>query len=307
MIATEMLSAIESLDNVSVTGLLYRPHSQEKAEALAHGHHIDHITTNLDELLSPEAAPVVYIALPNSVHFSYAMQALQAGKHVIVEKPFCLNLKDAEALAAEARKRHLHLIEAVTLLHHPNLDFVKEKLKLIGRPRLAICNYSQRSSRYDRYLRHELTPVFTPEFGGGALYDLNVYNLNFIVALFGLPESAQYIANQGWNGIDTSGVIVLKYKDFIATCLAAKDADGENCGVIEGDGGRIVVKGPVSTLTEVHHIDQQKQQTDGLSLSEHRLTTEMRDIAEIIDKNDCQRSELCLRQSLNVMRVIDML
>lgn len=306
MIATEMLSAIEVLDNVRCTGLLYRQHSQEKAEALKREHHIEHITTDYEELLRPDAAPVVYIALPNSVHYEYALRALQAGKHVIVEKPMCTTFRDARVLAEEARSRHLHLIEAVTLLHHPNFNFIKQQLKNIGKPRLAVCNYSQRSSRYDRYLQHILTPVFMPELAGGALYDLNIYNINFIVGLFGLPTSAHYFPNRGWNGIDTSGCLVLRYPDFTATCIAAKDADGENGGVIEGDAGRIVVSGPVSTLTEVRHINAQKEIKKGESINAHRLTIEMRDIAAIIDGDDYARSEACLCQSLNVMQTVDM-
>lgn len=307
MIATEMLSAIEPLENVHATGLLYREHSREKAEELAREHHIDHITASYDELLSAGAAPTVYIALPNSLHFDYAMKALRAGKNVIVEKPMCTSLDDAEALVEEARRSGLHLIEAVTLLHHPNHQKVKEFLRQIGSPRLAVCNYSQRSSRYDRYLRHELTPVFRPELGGGALNDLNIYNINFIVSLFGLPQDVHYYANRGWNGVDTSGSLILRYPGFVATCIAAKDSDGENCGVIEGDGGRIVVDGPVSTLTKVSLRNKQGTLAEGIITGEHRLTTEMRDIASIIDGNDLERSAQCLETSLNVMRTVDMI
>jgi len=79
--------------------------------------------------------------------------------------------------------------------------------------------------------------VFNPEFSGGALMDINYYNLYFAVELFGEPKEIQYFANLVDNGIDTSGVLMLRYDNFVAELTGAKDSRSKNFVSIQGDKG----------------------------------------------------------------------
>ena len=62
---------------------------------------------------------------------------------------------------------------------------------------------------FERYLQGDIAPAFNPKLGGGAMNDLNVYNINIVIGLFGEPLTTAYYANRGHNGIDTSGTMVL--------------------------------------------------------------------------------------------------
>ena len=140
-----------------------------------------------------------YIALVNPVHFAYAREALLAGKNVILEKPFCTRWAQTRELADLARGKGLFLLEAMPLWHGALFRKIRELVPALGPIRLVQGNYSQYSSRYDRYRKGEVLPAFDPALAGGALYDLNVYNIAWTAGLWGLPEKVLYAPNRGWN------------------------------------------------------------------------------------------------------------
>lgn len=87
------------------------------------------------------------------------------------------------------------MLEAITNQYLSNMTFIKEHLDQLGDIKIVECNYSQYSSRYDAFKRGDIAPAFNPKMGGGALRDLNIYNIHFVVGLFGRPKTVQYLAN----------------------------------------------------------------------------------------------------------------
>ena len=227
--------------------LLSREKSREKAEEMCRDNGWDGVYVDYDELLSADI-DTVYVALPNLLHYEYTKKALLAGKHAIVEKPIVVRSSEMTELRQLAAERGLCLMEAMTVHHLPAYQTLREQLGRIGRPRLALLNFSQRSSRYDDYLRGIIHPVFDPKQGGGALLDLNVYNIHALLGLFGVPKSWDYRANVK-DGLDTSGVLTLDYGDFLAVAAAAKDCQGANGASIQGEDGFIRVDSPLSAVT----------------------------------------------------------
>ena len=214
--------------------------SKEKANALAADYYIPAVYTDFDQMLSEADMDAVYIGIPNSLHYSFARQALDAGYHVIVEKPMTSNSREAEALAALAKEKHLFLFEAITTLYSPVYEAVRTWLPRIGTLKLTLCNYSQYSSRYDAFLSGKTAPVFDPAQSGGALMDLNLYNIYFVTGLFGPPASVSYLANID-RGIDTSGILTLDYGTHKAVCAAAKDCGAPGRCTIQGTKGYITL------------------------------------------------------------------
>ena len=83
-----------------------------------------------------------------------------------------------------------------------------------GNIKMVQCNFSQYSSKYQKYKDHVQTNAFDYSFNGGALMDINVYNLHFVTGMFGKPNEVHYFKNVGYNGIDTSGIIIMQYPDL---------------------------------------------------------------------------------------------
>ncbi len=196
----------------------------------------EYVTTDLDCLLNDKKIDVIYVALPNKLHFEYAYKALKANKSVILEKPFTVAYKEAKKLIDYAHKHGLFVFEAITTIHNPLYQKAMKSVERLGDIRLIECNFSQYSRRYDRFRKGEILPAFDPKMAGGALYDLNVYNIHFVTRTFGAPKKVYYHANIE-KGVDTSGTLVMEYKDFKAVCIAAKDCKAKAYAQIQGDKG----------------------------------------------------------------------
>ena len=227
--------------------------SEEKAEALANQYGAPRFYTDMDAFFSDEEMNFVYIATPNALHYEHAKAALLAGKHVLLEKPFCPEVSLVEELKQMAWERGLILVDMTPTAFLPNLPVLKEQLPKIGPIRQVMGNYTQYSSRYDRFRRGETDNVFNPVFSGGSLMDINYYNVYLNTALFGKAKNAHYFPVMQ-RGIDTSGVIVLGYDGFVSQNTGAKDCRGENFFQIEGEDGHIYIPGGVSSLEEIRVV-----------------------------------------------------
>lgn len=301
------LPALKEVSEIQTTAIFARPKSRDKAEKLATEYSIPKIYTDYDELLADAEIDFVYIGLINSVHYEYTKKALAAGKNVIVEKPFANTAAEVEELKNFALEKNLYVFEAVTTLNLPNFTAIKEKLPELGKIRAVTANYSQYSSRYDKYLQGEVAPAFDPKSFGGALYDINIYNLNFIVGLFGEPLEVDYTANIGFNGVDTSGVAILKYKDFFATALGAKDSDSPSFILIQGEKGYIKTLGTPNKLEAFEFALRGSGEVEKFALNKysHRMVHEFKNFAQIYNEKNFAKMVAGLETSLSVMRTAE--
>jgi len=305
-IIPEAIGAMQASKKFRVVNIWARPHSRDKAAAIAKQFNVDKFTTDLDEIANDSAIDFVYVGLVNSVHYEYTKKFLDAGKNVIVEKPFTTSAAQAKDLIDLALSKKLYLFEAVTTLHMPNFYAIRDALPKIGNVKLVLCNFSQYSSRYDAYKRGEVAPAFDPKLFGGALMDVNIYNLNFVVALFGLPKKVFYHANFGWNGVDTSGIVTLEYENFLAQCTGAKDSESLPFLSIQGDGGYIIVHDTPNEL-RTFGLATRDGYINIYSLNKlsHRMIYEFVEFGEIFERKDYSAVKRELETSLNVMTVVD--
>lgn len=305
-IVEEALPIITATNGIQVQALVSTPRSQEKAKALADHYQIQDLYTDLEEALTNPNTDTVYVATPNHLHYEMTKAALLAGKHVICEKPFTLKEAQAQELAEIAKRKQLILLEAITNLYLENFAVLKEELANLGDIKIVDCNYSQYSSRYDAFKEGVIAPAFDPEKGGGALRDLNIYNIHLVVALFGLPKTVNYLPNME-RGVDTSGILLMDYLDFKVVCIAAKDCSAEVRTTIQGNRGSLIVAGESNTLPQVqvteNGIEPRVINKNG---SEHRMAAEFRVFQAIIDERDFECAQEALDHSLKVMKVLDL-
>lgn len=214
------------------------------------------------------------------------------------------------------------MLEAITTIHGPIHKKIEEWLPKIGTVKVHQGNYSQYSSRYTDYLQGKVAPAFDPELSGGALYDINLYNIYTAVALYGAPVKAVYYPNLGFNGVDTSGVEILQYDGFTATLTGAKDADSPCHTILQGEKGWIKVLGKpnVPQGIDLEYWDEGKPNVpspsggmDRAMIKEHyeapelahRMVPEFTEFARIIDTKDREAADRCAVNSLNVIRVLE--
>ena len=175
----------------------------------------------------------------------------------------------------------------------------------MGDVKIVNINYSQYSSRYDAFKRGEIAPAFNPEMGGGALRDLNVYNIHLLVGLFGKPNRVEYLPNVE-RGVDTSGILVLDYGHFKAVAIGAKDCIAEIRSTIQGDKGAITIFGATNTLPEIGvTLNGQKERVVNLNSLQHRMHDEFVAFEKMVATKDFDSVAKQLEHSRQVMEVLD--
>ncbi len=248
-IVQEFLPKLVDLDDVEVIAVQGTPDTINQVKELCNANGVKNAVETFEELCKLDI-DTVYVAVPNYLHFMYCKQSMEHGYNVICEKPMCSNYNETLSLKEMAQEKKLFLFEAITTLYLPNYRKIKEWLSRIGIIKLVQSEYTQYSRRYNAFRDGEVLPAFDPKKSGGALMDLNLYNLYYVMGLFGKPVSCKYYANIERN-IDTSGIAVLQYDTFIATCLAAKDCKGKYGGIIQGTNGCIKSSYPPNLVGEI--------------------------------------------------------
>ena len=294
------------MENVRVTAICCRPQSEGKARRWAEEHGIPAVYTDYEAFLAEGAFDFAYIGSVNSQHYPQARQALEAGRNVILEKPFTVTAAEARTLAALAEEKKLWLFEAITTLYTPGFAFLRQHLADIGPVRGALLNFSKYSSRYDRYLAHEMTTTFDPDHAGGALYDMNVYCLHLLCALAGFPQTGEYRPNRGWNGIDTSGLAVLQYDGFSAACMAAKDSTAPSGMTLQGENGCLVVDGEPNACVRTCAL-LGGERIAGPSPEKHQFAFEFEAFDRIWRTGDRAAHDAALAHTVQVMELLDAL
>ena len=314
MVMGIMMTAMNEADGICIEALYSR--TEERGRQFAERYGVEKVYTRYEDLLADPEVNWVYVCSPNSVHYSQTMQALEAGKNVLCEKPFATNAKQAEEMFAKAEEKGLLLYEALTTPFLANYALMKEQLKRIGDLKMVLAGYSQYDKKYEQLLRGEITNAFDPAMSGGALMDLNYYNVALLVSLYGEPETAVYYANVV-RGIDTSGIAMLTYPGFVAECHGGKDTTGDNGVQFQGDKGLVQVVGPCNSMSQIKATVQdpddpnpfggwKKEEFPGNPPFTH-WKEEVRELARIVgtgDRADCERRKAT---TLGTMRTIDRL
>lgn len=247
MIAQEVLAFINKIEGIDPVAIAATPRSEDKLKDLSEKYGMKSYYTDYEKLLENPEVEVVYVALPNNLHYEVMDKALDANKDIICEKPFTANVNQALKIFKRAESKGRIVLEAVSNRFIPNAVRVKDEIKKLGKIKIVSFNYSQYSSRYDRFKKGDIAPAFSLENAGGALMDLNVYNIDYAINLFGRPKDVRYFPNIE-KSIDTSGICVLDYGDFKVSCIGAKDSAAGFLNSIQGEEGTIEIPDAINSF-----------------------------------------------------------
>ena len=302
MIVKDFLSFVHELPEIKLEAIAAR--NIDNLKELQSKYNINNIYTDIDLCLENKEVDTIYVAVPNNLHYSVAKKALEAGKNVICEKPFTLKYDEAVELFEIAEDKGLILIEAITNQYQENYLDIKDNIDNIGEIRLVECNFSQLSSRYEAFKNGILAPVFDKSKGGGVLGDLNIYNIHFIVGLFGKPNRVHYSANIV-NDVDTSGILLLEYDNFKVVCIAAKDTFNNSYVNIQGDQGIIKVIGPTNEVPNYSIQTKDNFINENNNIHSHRMFAEFKKFVEVINNKDFKFMNNQKEHTLNVMYIYE--
>lgn len=234
-IANRFVGEARYVSGIHVEGV-YNP-NLKSAKEFAEKHELDFAGYNIEEFFSRINA--VYIATPHGTHSEYARKALEAGKHILCEKPFVLTKNEAENLYGIAKERGLILMEAIKTAYAPG--FVRlmgvAKSGLIGQVKDVEACFTRLT---DSRLRE-----LTDERFGGSFTEFGSYVLLPIIKLFGTePKDIRFESICEDNGIDVYTKAYLKYAEGTATAKTGLKVKSDGHLLISGTNGYIMVPAP---------------------------------------------------------------
>jgi xylose dehydrogenase (NAD/NADP) len=206
-----VLAAAEKSDQVDVIAVASR--SAARADAYARDHSIERAYASYDALLEDPDVDAVYVPLPNALHVEWTLRALEAGKHVLCEKPLSRRPDDAERAFDAAESAALILSEAFMFRYHPQTAKLSTLVAegAVGRLRVVRAAFS-----FQLAAVHGADDTrFLPEFDGGSLMDVGCYCVNAIRLLAGEPERAYGQQVVGPSGVDVSFAATLTCPDDV--------------------------------------------------------------------------------------------
>ncbi|MCY7301970.1 MAG: Gfo/Idh/MocA family oxidoreductase [Thermoleophilia bacterium] len=191
----KLLAGAAESDEVEVVAVASR--TTERAEEYARTWGIERAYGTYDELLADPDVEAIYNPLPNTMHSEWSIRALEAGKHVLCEKPFSRHIGDVEAAFDAADRTGLHLSEAFMYRHHPQTARLAE---LVAEGAIGDLRVIRTAFSYSLYDAENIR--LRTDVDGGALMDVGCYCISGARLLGGEPESVLGAAHIGSSGTD---------------------------------------------------------------------------------------------------------
>lgn len=211
----------------------------DTAKKFAAEFNIPHAYGSYEELVSDPSVDVIYVATPHNLHLHDTLLALDHHKHVLCEKPFGVNKKEALRMIEKAKEMKLFLMEAFWSRFLPNIIKTKELVDsgAIGEVKLLTAAFSVRSEGGPEH-RH-----FNIDLCGGTLLDTGIYNVFLTLLLLGEPEAFTAMAGLSPQGGDNNCSYTFKYKnDTLAVMYSSFLADPPVVAEIHGTKGKIYLE-----------------------------------------------------------------
>jgi D-xylose 1-dehydrogenase (NADP+, D-xylono-1,5-lactone-forming) len=258
-------------DKAEVIAVASRDSARAKRYATEQG--VERAYGSYDELLADPDVEAVYNSLPNSFHVDWSIRALEAGKHVLVEKPLGRRPEEVEQAYEIAAKNGLLLMEAFMYRHHPQTHRLQQVVRsdAIGELRQVRAVFS--------FMLDDPTDVrLRPELDGGSLMDLGCYCVGISRLLAGEPELVFGRQRLGPTGVDLGFTGVLQFPgDVLGEFHCAFDLPAESGVEAIGSNGRVVAREPFRCLGDIE-VNGERIEVDGVD----RYLLQLENLSEAI-------------------------
>ena len=208
--------------------------SAERAAAFAARHGIDRSYGSYEQLVHDPDVQIVYVAAPHSEHLPLGLQAIAAGKHVLIEKPLALSAHEAEQITAAATSSGVLAAEAMWTRYLPQFDVLHTILERgdLGIIRLATADVGWQ-------MGPDAPPrFFDPAQGGGAALDMGVYGYWFAQFAIGRPARVRALGSMTDSGVDDQAVVALATSDGrFASVTTSMAVTNSGLAALHGTGG----------------------------------------------------------------------
>jgi predicted dehydrogenase len=282
--------------------------SPERGRAFADEFGIARVHTSYADLVADPGVDVIYVASPHSEHAEQALLAIEAGKHVLVEKAFARNAKEARRVVTAARRRQVAVMEAMWTRFLPRTDIVRQLLAdgVLGTIETVTADHGQ-------LLPADQVPrLHDPILAGGALLDLGIYPVSFAAFALGIPGAVVATGALTPSGVDRQVAALLTRfannpdaQALVSCTLAAKTPTTAS---ISGSLGRIELDGEFYAPGRVRLVAPSGESIISAppELYAHQgLAYEAAHFAQLVSDGFTESPQMPLDETVAIMEILD--
>jgi D-xylose 1-dehydrogenase (NADP+, D-xylono-1,5-lactone-forming) len=265
------LAGAREADGVELLAVASR--DRDRADEYAHEQHIHRAYGSYEAMLQDPDVEAVYIPLPNSLHIEWTIKSLEAGKHVLCEKPLSRRAADVERAFDVAEHEKRLLMEAFMYRHHPQTRRLTELVNdgAVGRVRLIRAAFG--------FVTNDPANVrLSRALDGGALMDVGCYCVSAARLIAGEPERVSGEQALGGDGVDVAFAGTMRHgNDVISHFDAGLALAGRNFLEVVGDGGTLELGDPWhcrEPVIELTHADGNTERIEPGRANSYRLEAE---------------------------------
>ncbi|MEI0526635.1 Gfo/Idh/MocA family oxidoreductase [Brachyspira murdochii] len=301
-ISNSMSNAIDNIEGIEKYAVSSR--DINKAKEFSKYHNFKKSYGSYIEMLEDENVELVYVATPVSHHYKHVKIALEHNKHVLCEKTFTSNYKEAKELITISKNKNLLLADAMWTRYMPSRYKIEEFLNsgIIGIPKMLEANLGYILTNKDR--------LFNKELSGGALYEIGIYTINLALSVLGHNIKGINVNSIiDCNGIDLQSSITLNYSnDVIATLIYSINSITDSRAVIAGTDGYIVIEN-VNNPQNIYVFSKERKlldsyyKNDGIKGYEYQLKS----IVKSISNGEIECKDMPHNEILEEMKLVDII
>jgi len=294
--------ALKGISNAECYAVASRTLSRAEEAAKEYGY--EKAYGSYEELVADPAVELVYVATPHSRHFEDMMLCIKHKKHVLCEKAFTLNAKQAREVQAAAKEAGVFVAEAIWTRYMPSRKLINDLLDsgVIGEVTNLTANLS--------YPMRDKERILLPELAGGALLDLGVYGINFAFMHFGKDiERMESSVKMMPTGVDGQETITFFYKDGrMAVLTHGVYGRSDRKGIFYGDKGYMVVENinnpqSISVYDCEDHLLQHMDVPEQINGYEYQFM----ECIDLIEKGKLESVSMPMEETIHVMETMDAL
>lgn len=294
--------ALKGIPNAECYAVASRTRERAKEAAKEYGY--EKAYGSYEELAADPEVELVYVATPHSRHFEDMMLCIRHKKHVLCEKAFTINARQAKAVRDAAKEAGVFVAEAIWTRYMPSRKIIQDLLDggAIGEVTNLTANLS--------YPMREKKRILEPELAGGALLDLGVYGINFAFMHFGteIERMESYVMKMP-TGVDGQETITLFYKDGrMAVLTHGIYGRSDRKGIFYGDKGYMVVEN-INNPQSVSVYDTEDRLLQHIAVPEQINGYEYQFIEciDLIEKGRGESVSMPMEDTIHVMETMDAL
>lgn len=300
-IANHFVEGLQTLENADVVAVGSR--SQETAHKFSEKWSIPNAWASYQELYNHTDVDIVYVGTPHNLHHENVIDALSAGKHVLCEKSFAINARQAREMVALARRKKLFLMDAMWNRFQPWYSVVKE---IIDSGQLGELH----TLKADLSFKMEFDPkhrLFNPHLAGGALLDLGVYPIALAFLFLGKPQNIESSMHLCETGVDDQVSMKFTYDNGASAELGCSSRFSSNThSRLIGSKGYLEIHGIIPRPDKLAlHINGQEPQIIQTPYTVNGYQYEAQAVMDMLDKGKIEHPLMPLNETVEIMEVMD--